>query len=592
MKKKSLKRGFTSVLVIGAVGSTSLGFVSIPYVGMTPTIAHATSSTGPAIADETSQRSIVIHKYTDLLDAIEVGKRDDGKPTTIDPAKHTPIGGATFELIHLVPPNGKFSPKIPTVNADGSLNKGDYVERSGKINATTKADGSVEIVLGTTTVSDGYYYVRETTTASTELTINGKTTTRDQLAISTNVKPFVIEMPQTEYGKRDTLMYKVNVYPKNEVTDFNPLKTIEGGQNHSIIAGYEYKWQMNDVVPADLVRNKDDDGKALEGGKEIYADYFRFIDQVSPEQYIKGVLFANTTDDQVASAVKGYGLVGTKKINLVSKTDYVARHSTKDKNVLVIDLTKAGMKKLSDGKATNVEFEVTMHVADNFNGIISNDFWTTYKTPSIPGIQVPNIPGIPPTVPKDPELPGEVPEDHEPDGPNNPDTPGTVTPNVYTGGFDIYKTRSDTGAPLAGSVFKVANTEKDARDHKFLKYANGQDITATSDNKGRAFFHGLKLEVDGATSLADIEKSYWVVEVQAPDGYSLLKEPKEVIVTLSTADASSVELNVANNPKTNLPFTGGNGITYFVVTGMTLVGAAGVFYYKKKKSTKAEVESK
>lgn len=100
-------------------------------------------------------------------------------------------------------------------------------------------------------------------------------------------------------------------------------------------------------------------------------------------------------------------------------------------------------------------------------------------------------------------------------------------------------------------------------------------FVAVTDAQGAAEFGGL---ADG---------TYYLVEIEAPAGYTMLTEPIEVVVDGS--DSTAVGLNeselflalsefvrVSNTPGTNLPSTGGIGTYIFYILGGVLVAAAAV----------------
>lgn len=154
---------------------------------------------------------------------------------------------------------------------------------------------------------------------------------------------------------------------------------------------------------------------------------------------------------------------------------------------------------------------------------------------------------------------------------------------IYTGGFNIEKhALSKDGALLGGAVFKIATSEEDARQGKFIKDANGNEIVLTTGNGengtelGKVSYKGLSYG------------TYYLLEVQAPtyeeNGetkyYNLLKDPIKIAVEEETYEGLA---NVIVNKKgTLLPSTGGMGALIFIVAG-TLFIAVGITYYRKNK---------
>lgn len=154
---------------------------------------------------------------------------------------------------------------------------------------------------------------------------------------------------------------------------------------------------------------------------------------------------------------------------------------------------------------------------------------------------------------------------------------------IYTGGFNIEKhALSKDGALLGGAVFKIATSEEDARQGKFIKDANGNEIVLSTGNGengtelGKVSYKGLSYG------------TYYLLEVQAPtyeeNGetkyYNLLKDPIKIAVEEETYEGLA---NVIVNKKgTLLPSTGGMGALIFIVAG-TLFIAVGITYYRKNK---------
>lgn len=113
----------------------------------------------------------------------------------------------------------------------------------------------------------------------------------------------------------------------------------------------------------------------------------------------------------------------------------------------------------------------------------------------------------------------------------------------------------------------------------------------------------------GKTALVGLgEKTYYLYEIKAPDGYNLLKKPVKYEIHMPEGDMSSTAfpLNVpstkvddvdntlglyiyiSNNAGATLPETGGIGTTLFYVIGGLLVVGAGVLLVTKKRMGKTE----
>ena len=144
------------------------------------------------------------------------------------------------------------------------------------------------------------------------------------------------------------------------------------------------------------------------------------------------------------------------------------------------------------------------------------------------------------------------------------------TPEIHTGGVGIYKYDSTTKKALVGAHFKIATSEENAKNKKFLKDTNGKDIEAITDENGKAEFTGLEFgedaidnakykttdETTGAEvykyNWEEVETTYYVVETEAPAGYTLIEEPREVIVKKDNYNMDDITslLQVDNEQKT------------------------------------------
>lgn len=138
----------------------------------------------------------------------------------------------------------------------------------------------------------------------------------------------------------------------------------------------------------------------------------------------------------------------------------------------------------------------------------------------------------------------------------------------------------------------------------FANYNNGS-LLITSDENGRFSVAGLD---DG---------TYYLREIKAPDGYNLLEDDLEIVITATTAngqtwngvaadaltaltiavndggaqngilDTGAVAITVENNGGSTLPETGGIGTTIFYAAGALLVLCAGVLLFVKLRMRKA-----
>lgn len=161
-------------------------------------------------------------------------------------------------------------------------------------------------------------------------------------------------------------------------------------------------------------------------------------------------------------------------------------------------------------------------------------------------------------------------------------TPDSKTEtNTYKFSVLKYAGSDNEKSPLAGAEFKlqVVDKENKATDIKLIKVDNTTYRVANGDEEGA---------VDTFTTVAnsqitiygvDLEDTYQLVEVTAPAGYNLLKDPVKVTVNSN----NTLVVEVANNAGTELPSTGGTGTTMIYLAGSVLVVAALVLFITKRR---------
>ncbi|WP_294391186.1 SpaA isopeptide-forming pilin-related protein [uncultured Clostridium sp.] len=94
---------------------------------------------------------------------------------------------------------------------------------------------------------------------------------------------------------------------------------------------------------------------------------------------------------------------------------------------------------------------------------------------------------------------------------------------------------------------------------------NFTSIKVTTDQNGQAFFNNLPYG------------KYIITEIEAPEGYELLKEPIKFEVN-KDSNNSIITIEVKNNKSIKLPIAGGNGNITSKYIGFMLIGLAGVLY--------------
>lgn len=562
----------------------SAGMMVVPIAGSLPAYAATTSP----VADDFSERAITIWKY-EVKDLSELGNRGDGEKD--ESVAKAPLAGIKFRIQRVIPQTsatGEVALTNPLIQKEGT----DYTIDSafGEQIITTGSDGSARVFLGTDTHADGIYLVTELADDRGE-----------SPSVAKPADPFFVQVPQTDRDDRGSLIYDVEVQPKNIMESLlEPDKTVEEGKGFSNKAGNHFTWEANASLPSGLYQVVSQDmilspiydkegnllaDRPVTAGEEIYADYYTIRDTLNGAILLDD-LTVNVKSENGDWTALDLGTDYTVTLNGVDVTAHPITNFSSDEKAVAVNLTNEGMKKIATNDNTNIQVVFETHTDKDFNGTILNHMDVDYLSPGLEPVEVPSTPE------EDPEY--------------------------YTGGFDIKKTAEDETKLLAGAEFHLAVSEDDAKANKFLasdgqSYTLNNDgtttpnmpggvelLTATSDDQGLAEFNGLELnwytDTDGdgqqdigtePTFDADqIKRDYWIVETKAPEGYELLKAPQQITVNLATENNDTIEATIVNESITDLPFTGGSGTTMLIVIaiGAITIGTAAVVIDKKRQA--------
>ena len=119
---------------------------------------------------------------------------------------------------------------------------------------------------------------------------------------------------------------------------------------------------------------------------------------------------------------------------------------------------------------------------------------------------------------------------------------------------------SDSNIKLEGAKFRLNKLEENGDIDKDF-----DPIEVSSDKNGQASFVDLPYG------------KYMITEVQAPEGYELLKEPIKFKID-NQNNNSVITIEVKNNKSIKLPAAGGNGNITSKYIGFMLIGLAGILY--------------
>lgn len=179
----------------------------------------------------------------------------------------------------------------------------------------------------------------------------------------------------------------------------------------------------------------------------------------------------------------------------------------------------------------------------------------------------------------------------------------TVTPNdnkheytpaqeeLYTGGVQLTKYSDNGTTPMQGAKFVLYKNVKETGESEPTAYyavvdnngnlinwtTNKSDATQlTTNNNGVITVDGLDLD------------TYYFEEVEAPEGYSINPEIKDVIVSeenTNKKDPYNRAATTMNDTElASLPSTGGIGTTIFTIGGcVIMIAAAGLYFASRRK---------
>jgi LPXTG-motif cell wall-anchored protein len=170
-----------------------------------------------------------------------------------------------------------------------------------------------------------------------------------------------------------------------------------------------------------------------------------------------------------------------------------------------------------------------------------------------------------------------------------------------SGAIELTKIGDNDGKALSGALFALYTTNKDDALAEDETSAESAASTAASDSVTTDLDKAEReIEVDGTTwYLKDVERTdidgliqwsglmeeqYYVLELEAPQSYSIGDEPGQVV---DIEFGSTAEITVTNYWSYDLPYTGGSGTMQFTLAGtaLALTGAAALLYLKRKRDT-------
>lgn len=580
--KRNKSRAGAALAVIALLGSMGVGGLAHAASAPKPQVTVADkdqSAANPALIKKDATTQLSIHKYL----GTPVEAKNNGTIQKIE--DRTPLQNVQFDLykvenVDLTTNKGweaakaLYERKVNVADLEKGVQIGDAKftfakqDKSGITNEKGEAKIQAKV---------GLYLVIENLSASKDIKDGGKTYTPAQI---TGINPFLVTLPMTNPDSRDSWMYDVHVYPKNQAAEMTKA-VIDGNQGKENQDGYKIGQNITYRLESTInVVDSNQDGKV--DGDDL--GYYLVKDQLSEHvKYVSSKLSIIGSDN--------------KTVELLTPQDYAF---TNNSNLLSFSITKDGLNKLATAAGGKLQTEIV----------------TTVTTMPITG-QVKNKASFyPNNYPwtnsgKTPPKPGENP----PPGDTPPDVPSNEVVSKY-GDVVIKKINADK-QPLAGAEFAVfrATKESDAAGYTCKNVDFSKEpiakTAAASDAGGLTIVRGLQLSnwrndssaKSGAITDEKQFYSYCLVETKSPDGYQLLAEPIEfnllkegAVMDLSSSEEAKMTdevkkngraLEVVNQPdnlKNKLPLTGGEGIALVSVLGILLVGGgAGYYIYANRR---------
>ncbi|WP_125584021.1 SpaA isopeptide-forming pilin-related protein [Levilactobacillus cerevisiae] len=141
-----------------------------------------------------------------------------------------------------------------------------------------------------------------------------------------------------------------------------------------------------------------------------------------------------------------------------------------------------------------------------------------------------------------------------------------VVTHFYRGGYQFQKIDRTTEESLAGAEFIIQNSAG-----KYLTFDDNGHFKAEVAQKDQAT--QLKGDTSGNFKVTGLpDNTYTLIETKAPDGY-VIGDPTEFKIPKDTQTESNDVKQIPNDPYT-LPVTGGQGIIWFLIIGLTLTLSA------------------
>lgn len=152
--------------------------------------------------------------------------------------------------------------------------------------------------------------------------------------------------------------------------------------------------------------------------------------------------------------------------------------------------------------------------------------------------------------------------------------------------FELVKyTESDASGEvqLEGAKFKLYNAKTGGEEIKLVKEADGTYRPAKDGETAVEYIEAGKVRINGLSN-----GTYYLEEIEAPEGYNQLTERYEITINDSDLLGNSA-VKVLNTTGAMLPSTGGMGTVLFMVIGSIMVLGFGVLLVTKLRVSKMTI---
>ncbi|MGL6198869.1 MAG: SpaH/EbpB family LPXTG-anchored major pilin [Lachnospiraceae bacterium] len=519
--------------------------------------------------------TLTIHDYA-LENMDDVGVPNDGNEATNLPADALPLAGVEFTVWQVDPDEAS--------NVTSASEAWQYILSDTKKTGTTDEDGKVSFNL-----DKGLYYVAETGNDGVDKVVF--------------CEPFLVSVPMEDPNGSGWIK-DVHVYPKNQSLVIDKFVGEAGDADYDftdydaskykpVAMNTPFGFSILSSLPANL-GTADSESYLVTDALESYFDY------------VAGTLKVYAVEAKDTPVEKAY--------LLTNGSDYTSNFD-KSTNTLTVELTESGITSLGDRYRDNqdryllVKFDCQLNETATCGVRLYGGAEVTYKRNINDSASAYNSDNVGGSVMNVGSYSGKRTTREESTTKMKRLTAAAGTSSeayakvaveaaVHTGQVGITKLEDGTDQLLAGAKFGIAATKEDAEAETFLD-------TGKTDEDGLLSFTGLLYGTPGDSPSENTgNTTYWIAEIEAPDGYKLVEDPVEVSFHYQQNQENQeyyfAELGVYNvlkdsdNPsatKTGTNKTGsfvktGDTSTLYLFLGIMLLSIAViiVIVYRKKKA--------